>query len=319
MRLFNAFHPFEAIHKAYPLQPRRRTAFLQAITLALAIFLTSLAACTYAVPPSRQEASQALGKPSGGFVTIDENDYYLTPTGERHTGLLTLNGETYCFLDSGKQVHGWRKIEGKYYHFSWGRLSEGILDKNTTIDGFPVDGNGAAILQTKGEKARMKAFAYVSSLLVKKAKSSWSDRKKLKALFRYAQNLPYVYDETDKTAAECVLKFKKQIDGDCADTNSLMAFAGAILGHSSYIVNDYGHWWALIDGKVYDTNYDSFALTYQQARQKEFPYLSLQAIQADTPYAGSVVMTIYPDLHAYDTESLTVYGDSDAFQAEDPQ
>ena len=253
------------------------------------------------------ESVQVWGSGAAGWVTRNENDYYLTRSGKTVTGRRIIRGKTYCFTRDGKQYHGWKKIGENYYCFAQGRKKKGFLILTGRPNGFRIDKKGRAVLNSEGEKKRMQAMTYVSSLLVSRTESSWSRRKKLKAVFNYARELPYVYGEQELTAAGCVLKFKKQVDGDCADTNSLMAFAGAVLGWNPYVVNDFGHWWAVIEGKIYDTNFNSFGLNHAKAAEKGFPYIPKQAISPDSPAAGKLMMTIHPDHYGYDVNNLTVY------------
>ena len=244
-----------------------------------------------------------------GWTTKDGNDYYVTKKGKTLTGWQVLKGKTYYFDQKGKQMHGFVKVGTDYYCFSQERKEAGSLCLTGTPGGFNLEKKGKLLLPTPGEETRMKAFVYVSKMLHKKTRSSWSKKKKLKAMYNYASKLTYLYDDTDKTAAECVLKFKKQIDGDCADTNSFLAFCGAVLGYRSYVMNDCAHWWGLVGGFVLDTNFFQFYTDYPTARRGGYSYHPCQAIRVDSPYAGSLMMTVHPDRYDYDTKVLMVFDD----------
>ena len=50
-----------------------------------------------------------------GWVTKNENDYYVTKKGKTLTGWQVLKGKTYYFDEKGKQMHGFVKVSGDYY------------------------------------------------------------------------------------------------------------------------------------------------------------------------------------------------------------
>ena len=234
-----------------------------------------------------------------GWDSQKGSDFYLDASGRRLKGLQVIEGETYFFTGKGILYHGWKKLEDHYVYFASGRRSQGKMLKNRTVNGFRLDGNGYADLPSKGEQERMRAFVYISGLMNRLTKAGWGPKRKLRAIFDYASKLPYLYDENDKTAAQCVLKFKKQIDGDCGDTNTTMAFAGALLGFESFVEDNFDHWWAKINGKIYDTNFQNFAVPEKKAGMNGTAYAVLQAVSPDSHEAGDLIMTVHPERYGY--------------------
>lgn len=80
-----------------------------------------------------------------GWVVSNNKWYYLNPSattgveGAMLTGWIAYNNKWYCTDASGAMLEGWREVDGSWYYFYPGEGSKAV---NTTIDGFPVDGNG---------------------------------------------------------------------------------------------------------------------------------------------------------------------------------
>lgn len=80
-----------------------------------------------------------------GWVVSNNKWYYLNPStttgveGAMLTGWIAYNNKWYCTDASGAMLEGWRQVDGSWYYFYPGEGSKAV---NTTIDGFPVDGNG---------------------------------------------------------------------------------------------------------------------------------------------------------------------------------
>ena len=265
--------------------------------------------------------------PAMGLRFISVNDHYDSfkrqgMTGGIDVAFKNLIHQMYA-MDGSQKVKSAKRVRNARGEYTAGLAPYGYRKDPADVHRFVIEereaevvreifslaADGSALLPTSGEEARMKAFVYVSGKIQKKTKSAWTAKKKLKAMYNYALKLPYLYDDTDKTAAECVLKFKKQVDGDCADTNSFMAFCGSVLGYRSYVLTDYAHWWGLVNGRVCDTNFFQFYTGLKTARQSGFPYNPLQAVRVDSPYAGSVLMTVHPERYDYDTGIFMIYDD----------
>ena len=80
-----------------------------------------------------------------GWVHYNNRWYYLNPSaasgveGAMVTGWISYNNKWYCTDSSGVMLEGWHEVGGNWYYFYPGEGSKAV---NTTISGFPVDGNG---------------------------------------------------------------------------------------------------------------------------------------------------------------------------------
>lgn len=80
-----------------------------------------------------------------GWILSNNKWYYLNPStttgveGAMVTGWIAYNNRWYCTDASGAMLEGWHQVDGNWYYFYPGEGSKAV---NTTISGFPVDGNG---------------------------------------------------------------------------------------------------------------------------------------------------------------------------------
>ena len=85
------------------------------------------------------------GAMTTGWVVSNNKWYYLNPSatsgveGAMITGWVNYNNKWYYTDSTGAMQEGWRQVEGNWYYFYPGEGSKAV---NTTISGFPVDGNG---------------------------------------------------------------------------------------------------------------------------------------------------------------------------------
>lgn len=66
--------------------------------------------------------------------------YYMDASGYMQRGWVLVNGKWYYLNDSGKMLTGWVQVSGIWYYL----YSDGSMAANTVIDGYAIDGNGAA-------------------------------------------------------------------------------------------------------------------------------------------------------------------------------
>lgn len=74
-----------------------------------------------------------------GFITINENTYYLTNNGHRFSGWLQINDTCYLFRENGTMVTGWYLTEGHQYYFDENGVmlrSQWVEDKYVGEDGY---------------------------------------------------------------------------------------------------------------------------------------------------------------------------------------
>ncbi|WP_143319821.1 N-acetylmuramoyl-L-alanine amidase family protein [Clostridium sp. HBUAS56010] len=96
----------------------------------------------YLNPSSTTGTEGAMVK---GWIKLNNVWYYLNPStttgteGAMITGWINHNNKWYYTENGGVMQEGWKQVNGKWYYFYPG---EGSMAVNTTIGGFPVDGNG---------------------------------------------------------------------------------------------------------------------------------------------------------------------------------
>src|SRR5579875_317529 len=76
-----------------------------------------------------------------GWLNDGGTWYYLDSAGKMRTGWLLWNNKWYYLDCSGAMQTGWIRSGGKWYYL----YSDGSMAKNTTINGYRVDSNGAWI------------------------------------------------------------------------------------------------------------------------------------------------------------------------------
>lgn len=69
------------------------------------------------------------------------NNYYLQSNGALAIGWLNINGNWYYSNAIGVRQTGWQNINGQWYYL----YSDGIMAKNTTVDGYKIGSDGAWI------------------------------------------------------------------------------------------------------------------------------------------------------------------------------
>lgn len=85
------------------------------------------------------------GAMTTGWIVSNNKWYYLNPSttsgveGAMITGWINYNNKWYYTDSTGAMQEGWRQVDGNWYYFYPGEGSKAV---NTTISGFPVDGNG---------------------------------------------------------------------------------------------------------------------------------------------------------------------------------
>ena len=86
---------------------------------------------------------------NSGWRLIGDNWYFFYGSGAMATNWLALNGEWYWFSGDGAMKTGWQVAGGVWYYMYTKNDthggSEGVMAKNTVIDGFLVHENGAYI------------------------------------------------------------------------------------------------------------------------------------------------------------------------------
>ncbi|SMB81044.1 S-layer homology domain-containing protein [Desulfonispora thiosulfatigenes DSM 11270] len=88
----------------------------------------------------------SINPPAEGWVLNDDEQYLYYKDGKSLTGWQDIGSgndkKTYYFAGDGIMISGkWSEIAGKWYYFN----ADGSLAKNTTIDGYQVDKNGATL------------------------------------------------------------------------------------------------------------------------------------------------------------------------------
>ena len=85
------------------------------------------------------------GTMTTGWVASNNKWYYLNPSatsgveGAMMIGWINYNNKWYYTDQTGAMQEGWKQVDGNWYYFYPGEGSKAV---NTTISGFPVDGNG---------------------------------------------------------------------------------------------------------------------------------------------------------------------------------
>lgn len=108
---------------------------------------------------------------NSGWRLIGDNWYFFYGSGAMATNWLALNGEWYWFSGDGAMKTGWQVAGGVWYYMYTKNDthggSEGVMAKNTVIDGFVVHENGAYI-RAKNKLGWQNPVGYpqVSSLTV---------------------------------------------------------------------------------------------------------------------------------------------------------
>ena len=102
----------------------------------------------------------------GGWQKINGTWYYLHSSGAMATNWLQIGGGWYFFAGDGAMRTGWQMIGGYWYYFYSANDphggSEGLMARNTTIDGWRLSASGAML--TEGEmQMSLKAQPYSSN------------------------------------------------------------------------------------------------------------------------------------------------------------
>ena len=102
----------------------------------------------------------------GGWHVIDGAWYYMHGSGAMATNWLNLGGEWYFLAGDGAMRTGWQWIDSNWYYFYTQNDPHGgvhgMMARNTTIDGYRLQGNGAMLTAEQSGMA-LRAQAYSSN------------------------------------------------------------------------------------------------------------------------------------------------------------
>ncbi len=102
----------------------------------------------------------------GGWHVINGAWYYMHGSGAMATNWLNLGGEWYFLAGDGAMRTGWQWIDNNWYYFYTANDPHGgvygMMARNTTIDGYRLQGNGA-MLSAEQSGMALKAQAYSSN------------------------------------------------------------------------------------------------------------------------------------------------------------
>lgn len=102
----------------------------------------------------------------GGWYVIDGAWYYMHGSGAMATNWLNLGGEWYFLAGDGAMRTGWQWIDNNWYYFYTANDPHGgvhgMMARNTTIDGYRLQGNGA-MLSAEQSGMALRAQAYSSN------------------------------------------------------------------------------------------------------------------------------------------------------------
>ena len=177
--------------------------------------------------------------------------------------LITLKGKTYAFNDAGYQIHGWRKIGGNYYYFSFGSGNNGYMLTDTNVDGIALAKSGIAKPSTTRKKKQIALMADFSEWAddITAADPGASRFEKLRVIYDYLRKLPYHYvsgykkndPDWDIWGADYVYNRRTY---DCHPIAATFAYLAHAIGYQDIqiITLKYWHSFTCVDGKYYDTS-----------------------------------------------------------------
>ena len=84
-------------------------------------------------------AVSAFGATKNKWVEKSGVCYYYGSNGKTVSGRTKIGSNYYMFDSKGRQVYGWRLINGKYQFYGRGKKTGGGLVKNNTVNGIKID------------------------------------------------------------------------------------------------------------------------------------------------------------------------------------
>lgn len=216
-------------------------------------------------------------KTQNGYAYLQTNGKYVKASKAKKYKIVEIKGKSYAFNSSGIQVHGWRKINGKYYWFAYGTKGKGAMAKNTVVNNVRLTKTGAASAKTERAKKKVELMAKYSEWAdqILKNKPYASKTQRLKTCFDYLRRLPYryvsyfrgnknntkknkIYDpDYDIWGAEYVLNYHRF---DCHPIAAAFAYMANAVGYSDCVMytiewaNGGTHSFSSAEGLYYDTS-----------------------------------------------------------------
>ncbi len=226
---------------------RKMTAALLAVLMAAVWVLTALA---------------AQGDDKNVWVEKKGYYFYKGEDGALVTGLNEIDGKKCLFDDNGFQLHGWRKVDDKFYHFRYANEAEGYADADTTINGIRIDENGEAIVDSDAVRAKAETMACYSEWADEFIRPSMTWRQKLYACLFELRKFPYRAEGEDVLsidnwdvicARELYLRKDKERYANCYRFAAGFAYMANAIGYENIkTCAMWGHGWTMINGNIFD-------------------------------------------------------------------
>ena len=202
-------------------------------------------------------------KKTGKWVRKKGYYYYYDENGKKlKNGIHEIGKKKYYFDRKGRQRTGWRKIKGHAYFFRYENGKGGYMVTGRKVDGIRLKKSGRAA--PKGSRARKKlpVLLEIQKQVDGVVKPAMKSSKKLKKCFEYVKNHygRWVIPELGHSAGDWDLEYVSYMlkygHGDCYCFGATFAYYANALGFKNVLtVNDDGHGWTEIGGKVYDSHW----------------------------------------------------------------
>lgn len=169
------------------------------------------------------------GQMKTGWLKLFDSSYYAESTGIiKRSGIFAAGTNFYISDQNGALRYGWIKL-GDYYYYTG---SDGVMRRNTTVDGYKLDGSGKRI-----------DIYSVTLAAVAKAAPSGSNADKLKACFNWlVKNCSYKRDYTDPLTLsgnwreQYAMEMLQNHQGNCYRYACAFAYMAEALGYDASVM-----------------------------------------------------------------------------------
>jgi len=203
-----------------------------------------------AVPPESKTETGRWRNRDGWFC------YYRN--GKRLKGLCTIEKQTYLFDDKGRQLTGWRRVNGKYRFFRIQNGREGYMVTGRKVNGVRINADGTALVRpaSKRKLEIMRRYQQLADSLFKPAVKK---REKLVRAFKFARDKKYrllpPVSASGRWDEKLALYFLELRGMDCTAQAAGFAYLANAIGYRKVGIRLYSHAHCEINGLLYDPGF----------------------------------------------------------------
>ena len=171
-------------------------------------------------------------------------------------GIFTIEGEQYCFSETGAMQTGWQKSDNDYYYFD---RESGKMQSGQTVDGIELGADGKA-LASEMDISKIETMMTAHQIMLEETEPSDSMEEKRLKLFNWVLSFNYnryrllsdLYEEEgwEMTFANDIFV---EHQGCCVSESAALAFLFREIGYTDVAVcHDTSHAWTSIGDHIYD-------------------------------------------------------------------